>query len=296
MTRLVAKTNLALPRRENEKFPLFAGAMILSAGNTRFDKPKRVNAELPPGVKTVVLLSGRLRIRIGEGDEREICGPAVLMIRSFGGALRDQVFEADVPVRYVIVQADEKLLGAAISAALDHALPQDSATDATRAILLSSPAGSALQALAAQIMNCPIRGPERELYLGGKAIQLVAIAVASCLSEAGSAERLELGSKDIDRIKQARDLLIASMQDPPSLESLAQQAGLNVRKLNLGFRRVFGSTVFGFLQEYRLEHAYKLIASGEMSVSEAAYHVGYGPAHFATVFRKRFGISPSSLR
>jgi len=33
-----------------------------------------------------------------------------------------------------------------------------------------------------------------------------------------------------------------------------------------------------------------------MSVSEAAYHVGYGAAHFATIFRKRFGISPSSLR
>jgi AraC family transcriptional activator of pyochelin receptor len=86
------------------------------------------------------------------------------------------------------------------------------------------------------------------------------------------------------------------MQKPPSLEGLAQQVGLNVRKFSDGFRRVYGSTVFGFLQEYRLEQAYKLISSGEMSVSEAAYHVGYGAAHFATIFRKRFGISPSSLR
>lgn len=69
-----------------------------------------------------------------------------------------------------------------------------------------------------------------------------------------------------------------------------------MRKLSAGFRQVYGASVFGFLQEYRLEQAYKLISTGEMSVSEAAFHVGYGAAHFATIFRKRFGVSPSSLR
>ncbi|MFS7221060.1 AraC family transcriptional regulator [Rahnella inusitata] len=33
-----------------------------------------------------------------------------------------------------------------------------------------------------------------------------------------------------------------------------------------------------------------------MSVSTAAYHVGYTPAHFSVVFRKKFGVSPKSLR
>ena len=27
-----------------------------------------------------------------------------------------------------------------------------------------------------------------------------------------------------------------------------------------------------------------------------AYRVGYSPAHFSTAFRKRFGVSPKSLR
>ena len=48
---------------ENEKLLLLSGALILSAGITRFNKPKRVNAALPAGVKTVVLLSGRVQIR-----------------------------------------------------------------------------------------------------------------------------------------------------------------------------------------------------------------------------------------
>jgi AraC family transcriptional activator of pyochelin receptor len=281
---------------ENEKLLLLSGALILSAGITRFNKPKRVNAALPAGVKTVVLLSGRVQIRIGEGAEREICGPAVLVIRTINGAERDQVFAADVPVRYVIVQMNENLMGADMSVALDRSFTSRDISRDNGALLMSGPAGHALQALTSQIMNCPIRGAERELYLGGKALQLAALAISSCISQANSEEALQLSSKEIERIRQARELLIASMQKPPSLEGLAQQVGLNVRKLSDGFRRVYGSTVFGFLQEYRLEQAYKLISSGEMSVSEAAYHVGYGAAHFATIFRKRFGISPSSLR
>ncbi|MGM5032850.1 helix-turn-helix domain-containing protein [Tardiphaga sp. 803_E3_N1_3] len=281
---------------ENEKLLLLSGALILSAGITRFNKPKRVNAALPAGVKTVVPLSGRVQIRIGEGAEREICGPAVLVIRTINGAERDQVFAADVPVRYVIVQMNENLMGADMSAALDRSFTSRDISRDNGALLMSGPAGHALQALTSQIMNCPIRGAERELYLGGKALQLAALAISSCISQANSEEALQLSSKEIERIRQARELLIASMQKPPSLEGLAQQVGLNVRKLSDGFRRVYGSTVFGFLQEYRLEQAYKLISSGEMSVSEAAYHVGYGAAHFATIFRKRFGISPSSLR
>ena len=281
---------------DNEKLLLLSGAMIVSAGINRFDRPMRVNTALAAGVKTVVLLSGRLRIRVGESAEREVCGPAVLVIRSAAGAPRDQEYAADVPVRYVIVQMQEDVIGADLAAALDHALAQGGPAQASDAWLATCPAGHALQALTAQIMNCPIRGAERTMYLGGKAMQLVALAISSCISQANSQDVQQLSSKEIDRIRHAREVLVTAMQKPPGLDALAQQVGLNVRALSAGFRRVYGSTVFGFLQEYRLEQAYKLIASGEMSVSEAAYHVGYGAAHFATIFRKRFGISPSSLR
>ena len=58
----------------------------------------------------------------------------------------------------------------------------------------------------------------------------------------------------------------------------------------------FGASVFEYLQEQRLQRAYAMIASGEASVAVAAFQVGYSPAHFSGLFRKRFGIAPSSLR
>ncbi|TFV78662.1 AraC family transcriptional regulator [Bradyrhizobium frederickii] len=277
-----------------ERFFMLSGAMILSAGVNRFDEPKRVNVALRAGIKTVVLLSGRLQISIGGDSAREVCGPTVLVIRSSADAARDQVFAANVPIRYLIVQMDESVLGSQTAAALDQSLEALATRGGTGARLASRPVGHALRALVAQITNCPIRGPERELYLCGKAMQLVAVAISSCISEAVC--DANLASRDIERIRRARDILVATMSEPPSLDALAQQVGLNVRKLSAGFRSLYGASVFGFLQEYRLEQAYQLISTGEMSVSQAAFHVGYGAAHFATIFRKRFGVSPSRLR
>lgn len=285
------------PRQDPaERLDLLAGALVVSSGTRRFDKPKRVNATLPSGVKIVVLLSGRLQITVGSASRREICGPAALVIRTPHGASREQEFAADVPVRYVIVQMQEQLIGAEMALAMDTSLVADNRSADQHTQLMSCPAGQTLQSLTTQIMNCPILGPERELYLGGKAMQLAALAIASCVTQASAAGATRLSARDIDRISRARELLIDAMRQPPGLDRLAALVGLNVRKLSSGFRHVYGTTVFGFLQEYRLEQAYKLIAAGDMSVSEAAYHVGYGAAHFATVFRKRFGISPSSLR
>ncbi|WP_413535129.1 helix-turn-helix domain-containing protein [Rahnella inusitata] len=46
----------------------------------------------------------------------------------------------------------------------------------------------------------------------------------------------------------------------------------------------------------RLDTAWHMLNSGEVSVSTAAYHVGYTPAHFSVAFRKKLGVSPKSLR
>jgi AraC family transcriptional activator of pyochelin receptor len=278
-----------------ERLTLLNGALVVSAGVNKFDAPMHVDTALRPGMKVVVLLSGRMQIRIGNDIAREICGPASVVIKSPHAIPRDQVYSPEIPVRYALVQMDDDLCGQELSAMLGMLRAKAGSSGGDGAILLTSSADSMQQSLARQLMNCPFVGPERNLYLGGKALQLAALTVAQCVSEADAAQTRALSSRDVERIREARDVLIAAMREPPSLATLARRVGLNVRKLNTGFRQVFGTTVFGFLQEYRLETAYKLLAAGEMSVAEAAYHVGYRPTHFTTIFRKRFGVSPSQL-
>lgn len=281
----------------NERLVLISGGLTISAGVNRFDAPMRVRSDLAEGLKVVVLLSGRLKIRVGEGGEQNVSGPAALVIRSTNQTPRDQVFTPDIPLRYALVQMNETVYGARLSQALDD-LSRASSDELGKesSILLCCPASQTLRALANQIMACPVVGPERDLFLCGKALQMASLAISTCIAHTNTHDTLALSSRDVANIRKAKDILIESMRNPPSLDVLAQKAGLNVRKLNSGFRALYGTTVFAFLQEHRLEVAYRLIASGEVSVSEAAHYVGYGPAHFATVFRKRFGISPGQLR
>lgn len=274
---------------------LFSGALTISAGVNNFQTPKRVNTALIPGLKVVILLSGRLHIQIEDDAAHEICGPAAIVIKSSTAIRREQVFAPGIPIRYALVQMNDTISGENLVKELKD-LAERGHRPRNSALLLTCPAGKMLQSLASQIMSCPIQGPERDLFLGGKALQLTALTIGNCLAAQRDRGIAQLTSRDVDNIQQARALLIASMQKPPGLETLAHQVGLNPHKLNRGFRQIYGTTVYGFLQEYRLEQAYRLLASGEMSVSQVAHHIGYGAAHFATIFRWRFGISPSQLR
>lgn len=93
----------------------------------------------------------------------------------------------------------------------------------------------------------------------------------------------------------ARDILVASFASPPTLAQLARQVGISTSRLTAGFRRVFSMSVVEFIQQERLARATEMLRDGQLSISQAAYQVGYTPAHFSTLFRKRNGYPPSVL-
>ncbi|SUC78177.1 L-rhamnose operon transcriptional activator rhaR [Providencia stuartii] len=106
----------------------------------------------------------------------------------------------------------------------------------------------------------------------------------------------KLRQRDIDNLQIAKSILMQELESPPSLDELAKRVGMNTRKLTQGFRQLFGNSIYGWLQEYRLETAYQLLSVHDANISTVAYQVGYTPAHFSVAFRKRFGISPNQLK
>ncbi|MNV85444.1 Regulatory protein PchR [compost metagenome] len=58
---------------------------------------------------------------------------------------------------------------------------------------------------------------------------------------------------------------------------------------------MFGTSVYGFVREQRLELAYRMLATGQISVSDAAQTCGYTNSHFTKAFRNRYGVAPSAL-
>ena len=55
------------------------------------------------------------------------------------------------------------------------------------------------------------------------------------------------------------------------LEALARLAGTNASTLSQGFRQQFGTSVFAYVRQQRLELAYRMLASGNISMADAAH-------------------------
>ncbi|KEQ27710.1 helix-turn-helix transcriptional regulator [Paenibacillus tyrfis] len=95
----------------------------------------------------------------------------------------------------------------------------------------------------------------------------------------------------------ANDILSRMWKEPPGLLELARMAGLNDYKLKLGFKELFGTTVFGYVCALRMNEARSLLEQGKVNVSEAAGMVGYhNLSHFSLLFRKTLGYNPSEIR
>jgi AraC-like DNA-binding protein len=149
-----------------------------------------------------------------------------------------------------------------------------------------------------QILNCPYRGLTRQLFLEGKATELIAYKLAQFESEPAQTKTPPvLKSDDVERIHYARDLLIRDIENPPDLVELARSVGLSRSKLHHNFRAIYGTTPFDYLRDRRLEKAKIFLDEGNMDVTEVAYTVGYSSlSHFAKVFRQYFGTPPSNYR
>ena len=272
-----------------------SGNMSVSHGSMRFGSRQTRSEVIPDGLNIGVMLSGNMEYRLNNQGPVTLAGPCLFILASRDTFSGNHVIPAKTDIRYANVQIDAGFAQQEFGIDFNRLAPGLWPKGRGAPLFLHQPATRPLQSLAAQILTCPLKGTVGDIYLAGKALEMVAVATSPYL-ERRHVESRRLSSAEVEKLHAARQVLMQELQSPPSLEGLAKRVGLNVKKLTGGFRVLFGTTVFAFLQEHRLEQAYQMLASGEITVSEAAYRVGYSAAHFSTVFQRRFGFPPRGLR
>jgi len=277
--------------------PALTSSLSLNGGVMRLAAPTELDETVAPGLKLVLVLSGRLSYRIDGRPPVSISAPALHLCAGSETIHTTNRFETDA-LRYVIVRLPQPREGDALGEAMSPLF--DAATGQRGCIAHDWRAGPPLQAIGRQILACPLQGAMRRLHLSGKALELTAAAMEHALARACGAQDApaapaRLSSRDAQSLQRARELLLARLQDPPALPELARDVGINVTKLTSGFRQLFGQSVYGYVREQRLAQAYRLLCAGEISVAEAAWSCGYSDSHFTKVFRRRYGVRPSDL-
>ena len=136
------------------------------------------------------------------------------------------------------------------------------------------------------------------VYLEGKMIELTALVLYGiAYNRTGQIKRKSLPNKnDIERIEILREQIQRKPAENYDAESVAENLGMSISKLNRNFRTLYGTSLHAYVQEKRLEYSAHLIKEHNFSVSEAAQKSGYNNmSHFSVAFAKKFGILPKDF-
>jgi len=94
-----------------------------------------------------------------------------------------------------------------------------------------------------------------------------------------------------------RALVEASYRQDMGLAGYAQALRVTEKRLRTACARVAGCTPLDVIQDRRAIEAQRLMLYSNLSVSEAAYHLGFSdPAYFSRFFKDRCGRSPRAYR
>ena len=147
-----------------------------------------------------------------------------------------------------------------------------------------------------QLINFNLNPSTKSLYFKGKAYELLSLY----FNRTGEADVEQcpflINEENVLKIRKAKDIILENMAEPPSLQSLADQVQLSLKKLKEGFKQLYGDSVYSFLLDHKMEVARKLLESGNHNVNEVGLRIGYSTSsHFIAAFKKKYGTTPKNI-
>lgn len=164
-------------------------------------------------------------------------------------------------------------------------------TDSQASVSHLAPLDASAAQLVRAMFTTPYIGAARTLFLESCALALLAAQIdAEARPNASSRDLAERR-----QMQQARTWIDEHLDDPPSIIALARIVGVNDFKLKRSFKAAYGTTVFGYVRQRRMERAAAHLHEGR-SVTSSAEAAGYVcPRCFADAFRRHFGMLPSEV-
>ncbi len=145
------------------------------------------------------------------------------------------------------------------------------------------------------IIHCNRKGTFKRIYLEAKVNELLLLQLEQFFDDRLLPSSLQ--KKDIEKMYAVRDYIVKNLNADSSLNDLAHLAGTNEFTLKKGFKELFGTTVFGFWNDLKMDQAKRMLLDSDLNISEISDHIGYkNPRHFSSAFKRKFNILPSQLR
>lgn len=157
----------------------------------------------------------------------------------------------------------------------------------------------AKQLILHDIINCKYQGAYLEMFLESKALELL-LCFQKCtvfpLQDCASCKFLQRPLEK-NKILLAKEIILDRLDNPPTIHELSLEVGINQCYLKKGFKEMFDTTIYEFVQQQRIILAKLLISTTAISIAEIANQVGFSSTgNFSNSFKRHTGVFPSELR
>lgn len=151
-------------------------------------------------------------------------------------------------------------------------------------------------AVITQIINNPYKDHFQRLYIETRVLELLLLQLDQ-IQQIISCAASDLTAYEAEQMHYAKKLIEENLQNPLSLSQLSLALGTNECSLKKNFKSTFGTTVFGYLKQLKMEEAKQLLLDTQMTIGEVSEAMGYkNQQHFTAAFKKYHGCLPRDLR
>ncbi len=106
-----------------------------------------------------------------------------------------------------------------------------------------------------------------------------------------------LSRNEINSVIRISEKISRKLEHNLSVEELCKMSGLSPRKLQMGFRYLYGMTVSRFIIKARMERSRELMETTELTISEIVYSVGLSSrSYFSKIFKEMYTFSPNEYK
>ena len=148
------------------------------------------------------------------------------------------------------------------------------------------------------LLNHSYSGSLENIFVNAKIHELLVYSVERIVEEKETVFTCKFLADERGKqsIYQAREYLLQHIGDPITIKELSRKVAMNECYLKKGFKEVYGTTIFDFYQQQRMEHAKYLLYEKSLSVTDVSALLGYSSiSHFSAAFKKHTGLKPCEL-
>lgn len=161
--------------------------------------------------------------------------------------------------------------------------------------LIVGEASYEIKYLAEKIRKIPLENMLDYIKLKSKVMEFITLCLEYKVNEQEGIANI--GEDEINNISMARNILLNDLKNPPTVAELARELNMTIYKLQNGFKKITGNTVYEYIRRNRIEKAKTLLHTTDISIINIAGSVGYeNPSKFSTTFKKYTDMTPTEYR